>query len=185
MTSCVTGTCNCSDFLCHIQWLYTFNHDVIIFSVAVAVFLILSTDFLLLNVAMRFNCPYFSLNQNIGCSSWPGETSAEKLALKSRDIWKSPGCLPGARFALGRLHRFRNWQIQHESAAGSHFEFKLCLAVPALLGCKCTPLDESSPCSVVLLVLALQYFPGFKGIHGKRIMKKIIDRSSALFYSST
>ena len=50
---------------------------------------------------------YFSFNQNIGCSFWPGETSAGKRALKSRDIWKSPGCFPGARFALGRLHRFR------------------------------------------------------------------------------
>ena len=48
-----------------------------------------------------------SLNQNIACSSWPGETSAEKRALKSLDIWKSPSCLQGARFALGRLNRFR------------------------------------------------------------------------------
>ena len=65
---------------------------------------------------------YLSLNQNIGCSFWPGETSAGKRAPKSRDIWKSPGCIPGARFALGRLHRFQvcsklNFMIGKSSAA--------------------------------------------------------------------
>ena len=75
------------------------------------------------------------LSQNIGCFHWPGETSAGKRALKSCDIWKSPGCLPGPCFALGRLHSFRVWQIRHDSAAGS--DFKLCYAAPALLGCKC------------------------------------------------
>ena len=72
-----------------------------------------------------------------------GETSVGKLALKSCDIWKSPGCLPGACFALGRLHRFRVWQIRHESAAGS--SFKLCLATPAFQSCKWTSLDEPGP----------------------------------------
>ena len=32
--------------------------------------------------------------------------SGRKRALKSCDIWRSPGCFPGAHFALGRLHRF-------------------------------------------------------------------------------
>ena len=40
---------------------------------------------------------YLSKNQNIGCSSWPGEKSLGKRALKRCDIWfwKSPGCLLG------------------------------------------------------------------------------------------
>ena len=32
-------------------------------------------------------------------------------SLQSRDIWKSPRRLPDARFALGRLQRFRVWKF--------------------------------------------------------------------------
>ena len=48
-------------------------------------------------------------NQKISCCSWTGETSTGNYSSKGRAIWKSPGCLPDARLALGRLHHLQVW----------------------------------------------------------------------------
>ena len=77
-------------------------------------------------------------------------------------------------FSLTTLHGLEN-KIQKPSVLkklkfGSNF--KLYLVVPTLLGCKWTPLDEPGLCSTSVVLLTMQYFPSFKGSHGRRILKK-------------
>ena len=116
-----------------------------------------------------------SFNQNIGCSFWPGEKSAGKRVLKSRDILKSPGCFVSGRSLCTRSLASLSSFMANSARMCRWILFQTLLGSPRFARLLLDPtwrLDEPGSCSVELPTLHVQYFPGFKGSNCWRILKK-------------